>query len=374
MATETQRHIRAFCRIWIREQDVTQKFDPYLMRVRVVDKELASDECHIELDDAYGRLRLPDDREPIRIGLGWQSDAVYTSFEGTVDDVVHHGQKRQGRLLTIVGTGVDFLTKSKQHIQMSFEEKKKDEGVPLSDVLRALAARANIPEIVIDPKFEGIKLPSYVVDESPNNAFLRLARDFGGIVKYAMKDGQQIVSFTDKASEKNALGQTMPTVFAVAGGNNANLIGWNIHPRASRAQWSETSAQWFSRTAAAWERHVNKVPVGGGGWFSQLDTRHTNGSQSSTEKEAESKAGADASGSLRRRGYGWVAIDGDPKAQAGSRVDVRGIRSGVDGSYKITEAEHTYHKGGGYTTLLTIEDPVLSGNITGEFPEPKSGT
>jgi hypothetical protein len=52
---------------------------------------------------------------------------------------------------------------------------------------------------------------------------------------------------------------------------------------------------------------------------------------------------------------------------------VKGARAGVDGTYRIIEAEHTYLRKGGYTTRLQINTPgsTIAPGFQGDFDRDK---
>src|SRR4051812_24667579 len=105
------KRVRAYCKINVDGQDVTSKFSPYLIRVSVIDTESEIDTAVIELSDRHGILEMPKIRGKVKIELGWQ-DGTIKVFDGHIDDVESHGQRKEGRRLTIQCTGADLIEKA----------------------------------------------------------------------------------------------------------------------------------------------------------------------------------------------------------------------------------------------------------------------
>ncbi|MFG3593243.1 hypothetical protein [Bradyrhizobium sp. RDI18] len=88
--------------------DVTSRFDPHLLSVAAIDA-LGMDQCHIELDDRDGRLRIPIAGRFSRVSvlIGWHSESYFYSFDGWIW-IVESGFSRGtgGRRLWIDAMGV----------------------------------------------------------------------------------------------------------------------------------------------------------------------------------------------------------------------------------------------------------------------------
>jgi phage protein D len=368
------RRLKAFCQIWVGGQDVTSRFDPHLLTVKIIDKLLAIDEATITLDDRWGSLAIPKNKEPLRIGLGWRGDAIFFPFEGTVNDVEHYGQKTQGRNMQIEGKGISFLDKAKEPVKQTWEEDQKGEGVELGKVLEEAAKAAGFGNIEIDENMRKIKRPSWMMTgESFLNFAARIGREVGGLPKMANQNGQDTFSFSDAASGKSASGHEMGTIL-VRTGPNGNLIGWRIKPQAARAQWKGATSEWFDANKSTWDRTIKEITGGAGGWFGGATAGFVNGATQANEGAAKAQSGADGDDSFKQRGTGWVVIDGEPRATAGSFIQLKGIRHGVDGRYRIKEAEHSYSRRGGYTTRLDIDQPQISGDLSQEWDVPSGGS
>lgn len=366
--------LRAFCQIWLSGKDVTSKFDPHLLSLTVTDKEMATDTARIELDDRYGTLELPAENDPIKIGLGWLKDSTYTVFEGVVADLEHYGSKKQGRRMHVEANAVDMLGLAKQPLKLDWHEQEgqdgKGQGKALEDVFKEAAKAAGFDSSKIASKLGQIKRPTWhMIGESFLSWASRIAEANGGNFEAQMKDGKQIAVMSEKNGTTNPDGQEMPTVDAKAG-MKGNLIAWRIKPIVTRSQWKETAAEWFDRSKAKWDSTVGEIQKGEGGWFGNAKPTHTSPVPMGDKDQATNKAKSDAGTSERRRGTGWVVIDGEPKAQAQGSCQVQGVRRGVDGKYRIVEVEHSYNRKGGYICRLELEQPQLSGNLSQDWDVP----
>ena len=74
------------------------------------------------------------------------------------------------------------------------------------------------------------------------------------------------------------------------------------------------------------------------------------------EASAKRKAEAGAKDSDRERGGGSCSIEGNVQAQPEATC-LLVARSGVDGAYKIDAVEHSYSRGSGFVTKLTLKAP-----------------
>jgi phage protein D len=385
MSGREPKRLRAHCEISVNGKDVTSKFDPFLIKIRIIDKKGSADEAHIEVDDRYGRLKIPQLGEAVRIRLGWRDDALFTTFSGKIADVDHMGQKKQGRRMEWMCSGVSFTDKLKEPFKNTWEEKKAGEGIDLKTVITEAAKQSGVTDVKIDEKIGAIKMPSFIQSTESLFSFLRrLGYNHNFDAKFATQDGKNVLGIVPKDGTTNAQGQQMPTVKAIVGmwGVDANVIGWRIKPSSGRPQFQETASDFFNKSRAQWDEYIHKVSQGGGGWFqggggagaaaggSNTPKRWTDNTPNATEEGAKGTAQTSSSDARQRRAKGWIVIDGEPQAQAGGFVEVEGIRHGVDGKYKIDEAEHSFVKSGGFTTRLDITEGEIEGQMNDDLNRP----
>jgi phage protein D len=355
--------LQAYVKIEVNNQDVTSNFNPYLISVVVTDYEQQMDQCIIELDDSYGTLQIPPDNAPLKVTMGWRGGKMQMVFSGKVTDVSSRCQRRSGRIMVIEGIGADVYGEGKTPVSNEWGEGQKPDGtsekVQLGTVLGDAAKKAGY-------SFKGAEDLCKIerdywaqTNESFHSFGDRLAREVGGVFKVSGENA----SLTSATKNTNASGKGMADVPCTWG---STLIAWDIHPKSGRPVFAETARSWFDAAKGKWE--IVKKAVGDSGAGGLTKAIHFGLMPVATKDQAEAQVDADGAASLRAKGYGWVVIDGDPAAAAGATAIVKGARAGVDGSYRITEAEHSYRRRTGYTTRLELKQPGAAGNgVQGEF-------
>jgi phage protein D len=99
----------------------------------------------------------------------------------------------------------------------------------------------------------------------------------------------------------------------------------------------------------------------------QLETLHD---QASLQSEAEAQQAADAKMAALNRGLrqGTVTLaKGDPSIRAAQPLVIMGMRPGIDGSYIVQTATHTFTRDEGISTTLEIYDPGTGEDFTSEL-------
>lgn len=199
-----------------------------------------------------------------------------------------------------------------------------------------------------------VKQDYWNVNDSPANFAARMARDRGGLFKIANNTAMIIPT----SGGINSIGTTMATIDAVWG---VNLIGWRIKPYAGRPQYGEAQSRFFKAFDAEWDKASQSIggstPFGG----TNAITHAVAAVADKTEGDSVNKGSEQ--GSNLKRGKGWVLLNGEPRCCGGCHILITGARPGVDGTYLVTESEHNYTRGGGYTTRANVQ-----------YPEPKGGS
>lgn len=367
--------MRAYCRVYFNGQDLTSRLDPVLLSVRITSRKFGQSTCSLVIDDAYGRIPNPPDGARIWVDLGWADGSMTRSFQGIMADVVSMGQRRSGRTLHVEATSTDQLGEGKQPITGSWGSGKdkpkgegngggggEDEGKSFSDVAQEIAGKAGI-NLNIAPSIGQIKRKYWSIENEPPLGWLeRTARELGGA--FSVEGGQ--AGITDPKSGLNALGQKLPTIRAAT---SENVLAWAIRPSVGRAQWASGWHGFFDRDKAAWL--TKETGIDGGNFFGSAKAKHMGMLPVNDEAMAKTAGAADNAASVAGRGTGWINIDGEPGAMAGGKLQAVGLRPGVDGEYTISEAEHSYFKGGGFLTRCDLENPQLGiGKIGGSWFSP----
>jgi len=335
---------RAFVKVLIGGEDVTARINERLMSLTIIDKLGGLDECHIELDDRDGRIRLPAGPDEISVELGWPGEGSFTVFKGKTADLWSAGQKHGGRTLIVSATGADLQNDTKSQMRWSVGDGSED--VKLGDAMKKASELAGV-DIKVSPELASLTRKYFLGNNESLMAFgQRIAGEVGG----SFKISGRTASLTKAGSFANAEGEPLAEVAAVAG---KNLLAWRICPQDARPQWGGTGHTIFNPVLAQWEK-VSSAIKGGGlpGWAASA--MFTGVGALADKDVAEQQASADRTISMGMRGTGWVALDGEPRALAGGKIMIIGARPGVDGDYHMDEVEHQFNSQTGFTTRADV--------------------
>ena len=381
-------------------QDVTERLNPYLISVQVVDSiEGGHSEAHIELDDRYCELIIPPDDVPLTVMMGWSGEGprvidfgrganamemtaeekqqemkwdgpgLEVVFAGWVSEVESgFGRKGGGRRMWISGTGGNTKGEAKTLQNVTVGEGKQDDSVttedgtavgpkgggggggggkhPLNEIATKVFSNAGL-QFKMSPGMQSIKRDFWqAANESAQNFGERIARETGGV--FSINNG--IATLVGKGEGVNADGVKMFGIEAVWG---VNLIGWRIKPFSGRAQYGKAQSKFFDIMKANWDHVAGEVP-GGNPFGGASAVAHNIGAVIGKIEGGQTNEGA-SKDSQAKRGTGWVLLNGEPRAHANCRISINGARPGVDGSYTVSEAEHNYTRGVGYTTRCNVQ-------------------
>jgi len=329
---------RAFYQIMVSGQDISSRFNPLLIDIRISDREgTHSDTASIRLDDRDGRIALPPTGAPIAIMLGWEGFGAASVFVGTVDEVKSSGSRGGGRELTISAKGVDTEGTCKQPQQKHMDNKT------VKEALEQAGRTAGINAIKVDPSFASQRRDWWGLnDESFLHFGERLARELGGIFK--VRGTEAILA------AKGAGSATGLAMGSVTGRYGDNLMSWDISPTMGRPRHRRARARWYDQKAAKWQDVEVDIQDQGaratmGDRFSRADRTEAQGSANNGAKDSE-----------REKGGGSATIDGNAAAKPGGVFMLSGTRPGIDGAYRIEGVEHSYSRAG-WTTKLDLKQP-----------------
>jgi uncharacterized protein len=188
----------------------------------------------------------------------------------------------------------------------------------------------------------------------------RLANELGAVFKISSGND----SMTGATSFTNAAGDVMEAVIAEWG---KNLIAWRIKPYAARPQAKAAMAQYYDLKKVIFAQVTKSIggsaPFGNAEAITQLPALAPN------QQVGDQTNGGQAALADRRRGTGWVQLNGEPQARAGKPITIIGARPGVDGTYRIEEAEHVYSRAG-YLTRCMVNYPNFNPGYTPDWRHP----
>ena len=307
---------------------------PVLISLTVSDKVgTHSDTASLEIDDTDGRIVLPQIGAPVIVALGWEGEGVRVVFTGTVDEVRSSGSRGSGRTLSISAKGMDTTKKPKEGQQRHFDDstvedilkRGGEDGRRHGGRGRSVACRRSRRKY-----FE-------MRDESFIHMGERLAREIGG--NFRIQGTKAIMS---------KRGGSYTAAVVAAWGRN--LHGWDISPALGRAQYSQVRARWYDPKKAEWQETEEDTAL-------TVDARHDHRYAKPDEDEATQQTASDKATSERDAGEGSVTIEGDTSAIPDGLCIVTGARPGVDGPYRIESVTHSYSRGGGFVTQLSLKQP-----------------
>lgn len=337
--------MRAFCEVIVDGKDVTEKLDPYLISVRVMDG--GDQKIEIELDDRDGRLPIPPFMADLDISFGWAKESMVKMFQGYIDTVEHgFGRKQGGRRMWIHGIAIPTSTRWKEPMQDNQGDgappgQKEGKMIGLPDWLNQVAKNGGVTA-QISGAFSKIKQDHWAMNgASPMHEIQSLAEKFGAM---SQTKGRKQVTF-EVPSER---GQSCRAVW------RDNLIGYRVRPWVSRSSWGGAQAMSFDKFTGGWLKQYTDAAKSMMGPGSQAASIGGSPAPAATEGQAsQSNEGAAAAMESNAAGNGRIVINGEPRAQFNSLVSLEGVRPGVDGQYRIWVAEHIYSRQG-YVTWLDV--------------------
>ncbi len=324
---------RALVSISVAGTNITSTLMPVLTNLSVSDKVgTHADTATLTIDDSNGRIILPQIGAPVTIALGWAGAGVRVVFEGTVDEVKSSGSRGAGRMLTITAKGVDTTAPPKQGQQRHFDNKT------IKDVLTDAGKAAGITAIDVDPELASIRR-AYVDmrDESFVHLGERLAREIGG--NFRIQGSQAILSKRDSSYTA-----------AVTATWGVNLHAWDLAPQLGRTRFSAIRTRWYDPTKAEWKAVENATGL-------HVDAIYADRLPRADEHEANQQNASDKATTKRDKGGGSVTIEGNTQAIPDGLCIIVGARPGVDGAYRIDSVTHTYSRGGGFVSQLSLKQP-----------------
>jgi uncharacterized protein len=314
-----------------------------LLSVSCTDKDgNHSDSCDIKLDDRDGLLEIPEKGRIITIQLGYLQTGLVLMGRYTVDTVSCNGWPRA---MSISGKAADMREGMKQPRTEAHEKKT------IGDIVGKIAARHGLQPFVSDSlkdfKYDYIAAS----EESDMNFLTRIARRHDAL--FAPKNGKMM--FVRCGEGKSMTGLDIPSVIIRGPGSGgipvfALVPGDVIDYQASaddRSKHGKTKSSHYDRKKGKREFRHGKSTAG-----VDYQTRHPHPNKAEADAEAAGK------GKELERSLGSLSLTviGDPGLASDLTATVIGVRSFVDGEWRIKSATHTLDTSG-YKTKLQCEKP-----------------
>lgn len=335
--------------------DITKKINERLISLRYSDSAgLKSDTFEFTISDAV-------DDSPIEMPKVGAKMALYLGYDGqtqrmgefVVDEVEREGWPDT---LTVRAHAAAFDDGKDGEKAFQTQKNRRWKAAAFKDIADKIA-KDNGLTASVSSSLGSINVGSiHQTDESDLHFLIRLARRYDGVVKFA--GGKLMVV-------KKAEGKTM----------TGSSISFDISPEdvssyrmtmAKREESGTVRAYWHEIKKA--KRHA--VTVGEGEPETSLKMHYTD--------EASAKEAARAELARRGRQSAKLSLElpGRPELVAESTISLSGFRSGVNGSWTVTQVEHSMSESG-YTCSVEAEtksseagspqsNPNTSKNIEGE--------
>ncbi|WP_150526831.1 phage late control D family protein [Roseibium sediminis] len=324
-------------KVYVGGEDRSSVMHPYLLSIGVSLKDGGSaDTCRLSFNDGSGEIKLPEPGDSIEIVV---KDRII--FSGTSDEPKFTLNKNGGSVLSMSGSGVDMTGPVKKPLSFHMDD------ASLGDVMRKAAELSGIRNMRIDPAYDKIRRDYWLVNrQSLMSLGDRFARELAGTFKFAGNEAVLAKRGTGLAPS----GILMPTVLAEYG---KNLISVDVTPVSLRRVFSSTKVIWFDQKTGQ-HREVEEQGEGDAG---EVDAVNVSRLLAASEDQAREQASARNRESSQNRGSGRITIDLDPDAQPEGLCMLKGVRVGVDGSYRIGQVEHSGSPSSGSTTQLSVRQP-----------------
>jgi phage protein D len=330
---------RAIYTITIDGQDVTSNFEPHLLSLQIkLTDGGQSDTLDISLDDAGGRISMPREGAEIVATLAWSDGGGAVIFEGVTDEPESEGSRGQGMVLNITAHAADMKGKTKEKRQTHKDSAK------FGDVANEWGKKADL-DVRVSDRLASIQRDYWSMQ---NESFMawgaRMAQEMGATFKIM---GKKAV-FVPRNASASAGGKELPVVMADYG---RNIIGWQIRPLQNRPRYNRSVVRWYDRKEAKWRKETVQL-MDEAARAPLIDAR-----KSGDKDRAKDRADSNAEEAKRGKGGGTVTLIGAPEAQAQGLCRISGVRPGVDGNYRVSEATHSLSRDGGWVTVCDLEQP-----------------
>ena len=293
-----------------------------------------SDTIQFSIDDQDGVIVPPETGVDLGVFAGYVDR--YRDFGlYTVDSVDLSGWPQT---ISVTAQSVGAKTAIKEGRKVSY--KKSD--VPTYGHLFEKLAKRNSLTLTMSPDLRSVPLKFEVQAEEGDDEFAsRMGDKIGAAVTVKNKN----LIAVKRGAGQSASGQRLPVIYIV---NGVNVLSYSVSIK-DKPKHKTVKATWFDR-AEAKTKDLEEESFGEGPVF-LLREPFPN------EDEARNAAKAKAADLKRGVGTATFDIDGDPWAMAEADVEVYGIRSLVNGTWRAETVTHTWEADAPYKTTVACESP-----------------
>lgn len=333
-------NIRPTFRLYANSSEITQTIRDRLISLRFTDEVgVQSDILEIVLADhiAEQPIEIPPTGAELDLYLGYD-DAAQKIGTFVCDEVEIAGYPGE---VTIRARASQFDDSKggKSNLQTQ-KTRSWPKDTKLGDVAKKIAKEHGMTSVVAST-LANVLLPHMAqTDESDLHFLMRVARKFDAIAKAA--GGKLIIA--RRGESRTASGANMPAVTLTPGDVSRFRV-----VQSKRETAGEVVAYWHDVNSA--KRH--EVKVGTGEPVTRLKMQYP------TQEMALAAARSDLERRKRGKVTASLTLPGRPDLVAEGKLTLSGFRSGVDGVWSITRAEHILGAQG-YTTTIEAEVPTAN--------------
>lgn len=298
-----------------------------------------SDKMTLEIDDLDGCVDFPKVGDVMTVTGGYKGESATFTGKYEVNSVDLEGWPQR---VIVNGTSASAKKKNKER---KTEKHDKDTGVTNGKELVEKIARRNALELAADPAIAEVTIEFEAQSEESDMAFLTRFAQANGF-NFTVKDGKAVINQAGEG--KSASGNEMPPLAIEYAGN---ILSYKVSFK-EKPKHGKVKAHWFNR------KKVRKETVETDGDEDDENKVEFIFPQPFKNEDEAKKAIAAKSRELERdEASATFEIEGNPQCIAERHIDVRGLRSGVDGLWNPTRVEHRWSSSG-YLTTLECETPT----------------
>jgi len=327
--------------------DITGRFNDRCTAINVTLTAGAGsgDVLKITLDDRDWAIAKPNVGEIIDVYLGYVEAGLAKMGTFEISRVVFEWVPKS---ISLEGSSIGFQSAVKAPAIKTYADRT------LGDVVRDIAKSAGVAAN-ISPELEGVKVPERNVTTSPLQLLTELEFEHGAVAKWG--DGR--LGFTVRDSGKSPAGESTPLVVL----RPEHIAELSIHTE-TRPSFSKARMSWFDQDEVVRKWVEAPAPRGANGSFPAFNI----GRMANSKEEAERIAKSQISYLTRNQSEGQITLSrGNPFVRDQSRILITETRDGIAGSYVADVVSHSYVKGSGLGTAMSIRSDGDASDFTPEL-------
>jgi len=319
--------------------DITDRFNDRTTQIKV---ELIAgggegDRCEIVVDDRDWLIARPYGGQKIQVWLGYQE--VGLAYMGTfeIDDVLFEGMPRA---IQITGTSTGFNDIKKSPQIANYDNKS------VAEILGEIAGQSGLG-MSISESLGSLKIPFKNQVVSNLHLIHELERMTGAVGKIV--DGN--LMFVPRDSTNSASGIALPTLVL----QPEHFGTWKVRHTA-RQDFSGVKTRWWDETSKSYKTVEAGITglLEGGAVAKPYPLAGVFKSAEEALVAAQSKARAFKRAEIQAN---FDLAKGDPWIRDQQTIFVTRMRDGINGSYVVDKAIHTYIKSTGIRSALECRSP-----------------